>query len=366
MSVKAQRRTVSTAARPFRRAVRGGHPSATLFPANVKHWQETERVLDRLMRLASEGRPAALAVVVRIAGSAYRRPGARLLVEGDGASRGSVSGGCLEEDVRLVAAETLRSGRPVLRHYDTGSDETKVWGLGLGCNGSVDVFVQPVAREEERAIWRRVHERLQGDAPFELHVVTGGPQAGRAWITGEPGGVDTGADAPIFTESFRPPPRLVVCGAGDDAIPLVAAAHGVGWRVLVVDHRPAYLTPERFAAARARHLLRPGDDLAALALDRDTYAVVMTHSFKHDRDWARRLLESDVPYVGLLGPRARAETILADTSPARRGRVYGPVGLDLGADGPEQVGLSIVAELMAVWSGRDARHLREKELAVHA
>jgi xanthine/CO dehydrogenase XdhC/CoxF family maturation factor len=331
----------------------------------VKHWQETERILDRLIRLAGEGRPAALAVVVRIEGSAYRRPGARLLVEPDGASRGGVSGGCLEEDVRLVAVETLRSGRPRLRHYDTGTDETKVWGLGLGCNGTVDVFVQPVSREEERAIWRRVHERLQGDTPFELNLVTGGPEAGRAWITGEPGAAD-GGDAPVFRESFTPPPRLLICGAGDDALPLVAAAHAVGWRVLVVDHRPAYLTAQRLAAARGLHLLRPGDDLAALRLGRDTYAVVMTHSFRHDRDWTRRLLESDVPYVGLLGPRARTETILADASPARRGRVYGPVGLDLGADGPEQVALSIVAELMAVWSGRDARHLREKEMAVHA
>jgi len=302
---------------------------------------------------------------VHIQGSAYRRPGARLLVEADGTSRGGVSGGCLEEDVRLVAREALRTGRPSLRHYDTGTDDTKVWGLGLGCNGSVDVFVQPVASVAEREPWLRVRERLRGDRPFELNLVTAGPRAGTAWITGE-GGREAPEDGSVFVESFAPPPRLLVCGAGDDALPLAAAATTVGWRVIVADHRPAYLTAERFPAARGRFLVRPDDDLGDLALGPDTYAVVMTHSFRHDREWTRRLLQTDVPYVGLLGPRARADTILAETGAAHRERVYGPVGLDLGADGPEQVALCIVAELMAVWSGRDARHLRAREVAVHA
>ena len=329
----------------------------------MKHWQETEQIVDRLFRLAAQGRPAALAVVVRIEGSAYRRPGARLLVEEDGTSRGSVSGGCLEEDVRLVAREALRTGGPSLRHYETGADDTKVWGLGLGCNGSVDVFVQPVTTDAQRDPWRRVQERLGGDRAFTLNTVTAGPRAGHVWISGESG---KEAGGTVFTESFAPPPRLLICGAGDDALPLVAAATAVGWRVVLADHRAAYLAPERFPAARALLRLRPDDDLAEMALGPETYAVVMTHSFRHDRDWARRLLQSDVPYVGLLGPRARTETILAGAGVARPERVYGPVGLDLGADGPEQVALSIVAELMAVWSGRDARHLRAKEVSVHA
>jgi len=332
----------------------------------VKHWQETERLLDRLFRLAADGRPAALASVVHIQGSAYRRPGARLLVEDDGASCGGVSGGCLEEDVRLIARQTLSTGRPALRHYETGSDDTKVWGLGLGCNGSVDVFVQPVRTDAEREPWRRVRERLGGERPFTLHTVTAGPQAGRVWIAGEDEGEPLEPGSTVFTEVFAPPARLLVCGAGDDARPLVDAATAVGWRVVVADHRPAYLTAARFPAARALFRLRPDDDLSELGLGPDTYGVVMTHSFRHDREWARRLLQAELPYVGLLGPRARAETILAETGAAHRERVYGPVGLDLGADGPEQVALSIVAELMAVWSGRDARHLRSKEVAVHA
>jgi len=226
--------------------------------------------------------------------------------------------------------------------------------------------VHPVTTDAQWNVWRRVHQRLQGDQPFQVAIATAGPEAGRAWIVGEDEAPALDASAQVFTESFVPPPRLLICGAGDDALPLVATATGVGWRVVLVDHRPAYLGAERFPAARERFLLRPGDDLAPLRLGPETYAVVMTHSFKHDRDWARRLLEADLPYVGLLGPRQRADTILEETGAARRDRVYGPVGLDLGADGPEQVALSIVAELLAVWSGRDARSLRTKELAVHA
>jgi xanthine dehydrogenase accessory factor len=339
----------------------------------VKHWQETERILHRLLGPAGEGRPAALAVVVRIEGSAYRRPGARLLIEEDDSSLGGISGGCLEEDVRLVGREVLRSGEPRLKHYDTGTDESKVWGLGLGCNGQVDVFVQRAAAEEEREPWRRVRERLEGDAPFALATVISGPGAGELRLTGEDphetageSGVQTAGQRQVFREVFRPPPRLLICGAGDDAIPLAATAAAVGFRVTVADHRPAYLAAERFPDARGRVHRRPEDGLAGLPSSGDAFAVVMSHSLKHDREWARRLLEAGGRYVGLLGPRARTDAILAGLAAVPRERVYGPVGLDLGAEGPEQIAVSIVAELMAVRAGRDPRHLRGKEEAVHA
>jgi xanthine dehydrogenase accessory factor len=334
----------------------------------VKHWQEAERILDRLLGLAAEGRRAALAVVVAIEGSAYRRPGARLLVEEDGASLGAISGGCLEEDVRLVGREALRTGEPRLRHYETGSDDSKVWGLGLGCDGKVDVFVQPAG---DLATWSRVRDQLRGDAPFVLDTVIEGPGVGGLELMDAAGGpgesrIHTAGARRVFREAFTPPPRLLICGAGDDAIPLAATADAVGFRVNVADHRPAYLTAERFPAARALVRRRPEEGLDALPLRPETFAVIMTHSLKHDREWVSRLLSSGVRYVGLLGPRARTDAILAGAGAERADRVYGPVGLDLGAEGPEQIAVSIVAELMAVWSGRQPRHLRGKEVAVHA
>jgi xanthine/CO dehydrogenase XdhC/CoxF family maturation factor len=170
----------------------------------------------------------------------------------------------------------------------------------------------------------------------------------------------------VFTEVYVPPPHLIVCGASEDAIPLVGCAAAAGFRVTVVDHRSAYLAAERFPAATRLLRLRPEDDLSALPLGPRSHVVVKMHSLAHDREWVRRLLLTEVPYIGLLGPWKRKEQILDQIRPAETHRVYGPVGLDLGAEGPEQIALSIVAELLAVRSGREPRHLRSKEGAIHA
>jgi xanthine dehydrogenase accessory factor len=335
----------------------------------VKHWQELDQILDRMLHLARSGRPTALATVTHIQGSAYRRPGARLLIEDQGAVLGGVSGGCLEEDVRQVGLRTLQSGLSRLLHYETGDDETKVWGLGLGCDGTVDIAVQPFGAEAALRTWAPVRALLQGDAPFALVTVAEDDGPGHRVALGESGavaGLHTEGTRAVFTEVLQPPPELLVCGAGDDARPLVTFAAAVGFRVTVVDPRAAYLTRERFPDARALLLLRPDEDGVGLLLGPRTHAVVMSHSLKRDSEWVRRLVEAELPYVGVLGPRARTERMMAGLAPAARERIFGPVGLDLGADGPEQVALSILAELLAVCSGREPRHLRERAVAVHA
>ncbi len=169
----------------------------------------------------------------------------------------------------------------------------------------------------------------------------------------------------MFTDVLVPPLKLLVCGAGEDARPLVAVASAAGFRVCVADPRSAYLTAQRLPEAWKLLLLHPEDDSAVLPGDGETYAVVMTHSLERDTKWVRRLLATNVPYIGVLGPRARTLKILEELGASGNERVFGPVGLDLGADGPEQVALSIVAELLTVWSGREPRHLREREVAVH-
>ncbi len=356
-------------------------------------WQETERILDVLLRLAAEGRAVALARVVAIDGSAYRRPGAALLVAEDAPAVGGVSGGCLEEDVRLVGLEVARTLAPRLRRYDTKDDDSRPLGLGLGCGGSVEIFVQPVSTDEERRAWSVVRERLRGDESFAVVTALEGPRAGKTlvagngWATGSLGDprLDDGARAaalgaigkrassvqvvggvPLFIEALLPPPRLLVCGAGDDAIPLVALAASVGFRVLVADHREAYVTDARFPDARALFLQRPEAGVPAALPGPGAFAIVKCHSLGLDRGWVRALLGADVGYVGVLGPRERTRRIADEIEAAGRDRLYGPVGLDLGAEGPEQVALAIVAELLAVRSARTPAHLREKESAVHA
>ena len=360
----------------------------------MKHWQETAQIVGRVAELAAAGGRAAMATVVRIEGSAYRRPGAKLLVEAGGATRGGVSGGCLEADVREVGMTVMRDGVPRLRRYETGDDDSTVWGLGLGCNGAVDIFVQPVVSEDALDAARRVRALLEGDAPFAVSTVIRGPAAtlGRMLVapdgppagsTGTPGldremvrraeallaaGESKCYDLEsvgVFTEVHVPPPRLVVCGAGDDAMSLSALASQAGFRVTVVDHRPAHLSPERFPDAELVDR-RPDDGVDGLPLGPRTYPVVMTHSFAHDREWVRRLLGTAVPYIGLLGPSARRDEILHQVGATATGRLFAPVGLDLGADGPEQVAVSIVAELLAVRASSAPRHLREKEGVIHA
>jgi xanthine dehydrogenase accessory factor len=441
--------------------------------AGMNHWKETAEILSRLAELRAAGRRAALATVVEIVGSAYRRPGAKFLIEDTGSTLGSVSGGCLEADVREVANAVVETGTPSLRHYNTG-DEDVVWGLGLGCNGLVDVFVQPATEGPLAALAGPLRELFAGDGTVALATVVGaGPAAagaaadaasggevgatlaidcremretpepreartparGRDREPGEAGGagghppaavhgslgsaeldrevvervrglaaagrsgVQAVAGRRVFLEVLPPPPHLLVCGGGDDARPLVAYAADVGFRVTVLDHRPALLAPEWFPQALRRVVARPEDADLALPPPARTLAVVKTHSLAHDREWVRRLVAAGLPYVGVLGPRARTEAILRDIGPevgaaaaaaagaagaggpggagghlrfaARHAtpaeeRVFGPVGLDLGADGPQQVAISIVAELLAFTARREPRHLSARQEAIHA
>ena len=361
----------------------------------MKHWKETAEIFARARLLVSAEKRAAIATVVRIEGSAYRRPGAKLLVEEDGSTAGGVSGGCLEADVREVGQAVMREGVPRLLHYETTDDDSVVWGLGLGCSGTVDVFVQPVTPELASDVIGRAVDLLAGDAPFALStVVKGDSGVGRTVVldsketlaasTGDPdldreiarnatpllargeSRVQEVGPVSIFTEALIPPPHLIVVGAADDAIPLCAYASDAGFRVTMVDHRRALLSAERYPGAARRILRRPEEGTDGLPLSPRTFAVVKTHSFALDREWVRRFLAAGIPYVGLLGPRLRTAQILGQIGGPGVDRVFGPVGLDIGAEGPEQVAVSIVAELLAVRAERDPLHLREKEGAIHA
>ncbi len=400
----------------------------------MNHWLESAEVLSRAEELAAAGAPAALATVVRVVGSAYRRPGAKLLVVPGGAGLGGVSGGCLEGDVRDVGGRVLTSGTPRLLHYDTTAGDEEPWALGLGCRGEVDVFVQPATAGPLRAAIAGWRARLAGEAPFVVATVIAGADAvGTTWIVdaddasaGAPAAVASSASAAtsmptaepfagatasartavvpfasdatsvlaaqllpaiaeraashvargrsgceevgghlVFFEVLLPPRCLLVCGAGDDAVPLVERAAEAGFRVTVLDHRGGLLQPSRFPAGTTLVLARPEDRGLALPQAAQSLAVVMSHSFGTDREWARRLLGAGFPYVGLLGPRARTMEIRRAIGAEGDPRLYGPVGLDLGVDGPRQVAISIVAELLAVVTGRTPCHLAERTEAIH-
>ncbi len=377
----------------------------------MKQWQETAGIFCRLAEITAAGDAAAVACVVQISGSAYRRPGARFLIAPDGSTRGGVSGGCLEEDVRRFGLMSIEDGSCRLLHYETGADDDPLWGLGLGCNGEVDIFVGPTSRPGFAAALSDVRELLDGNDLFVmLTIVRNGRESGAA-LEGRIFHVPAGAEDVVietgdraldtalgaaardalasgrsrvvevdgvraFVEVFEPPPQLVLVGAGDDAMPMAESAASVGFRVVVVDHRPAYLTPERFPSAHKLVRAQPEDPGDAIPAGADTFVVLKTHNLVRDKEWARRFVATPVPYIGLLGPRARCEEIAEAAGASAAGastaggqndpaRFFGPIGLDLGAEGPEQVGIAVVAELLAVRAGRSPGHLKNREAPIH-
>ncbi|HEU4729001.1 MAG TPA: XdhC family protein, partial [Kofleriaceae bacterium] len=272
----------------------------------MKQWLETRDVLDFLERARAAGRRAALATVVRVRGSAYRHEGAKLAVAEDGSSAGNVSGGCLEQDVREVALQVLQSGACQLRNYCSSADEIEAWDLGVGCEGQVDVYVEPAEpRPRERALLNGrtafavcsllagqgkegsgkrlivTRQATEGDLGSAELNRAAGTRARELLETGESGIRDV-AGRSVFFDVLSPPPQLVVVGAGDDARPLARFAADVGFRVVVADRRPGLLTHERFPAA-ALLVESRGEELATvLPLDAECYAVVMNHSFADD------------------------------------------------------------------------------------
>ncbi|MBI3886741.1 MAG: XdhC family protein [Opitutae bacterium] len=345
-----------------------------------------------LAALAQRPREAAvLATLVSVAGSSYRRPGARLLLLADGTRVGSISGGCLEDDVIARARQVLATGRAETVVYDTTTENDLVWGTGLGCHGVVRVFIEPLAAAPAWAAV--VRENLAAGRETELEIVHTGEATGTrlaGWSRGAPA-PDLGRDAAgaphphkaterasatggigIFRERIPPPTRLAIFGAGDDARPLVRFAKELGWHVTVADSRPAYVTAARFPEADELATFREGELGAATALAPRALAVVMTHRYRDDMPLLRALLPQPLAYLGLLGPKQRAERILATLAgeglaltPEMRARLHAPVGLDLGATTPEAVALAILAEMLARLSAREPIHLRERARPIH-
>lgn len=310
-----------------------------------------------------------LATLVTVEGSSYRRPGARLLVLADGTRIGSISGGCLEEDVMARARRVLSTGVPETVVYDTTSENDLIWGVGLGCHGIVRVLLERLSGTPD---WAGVlADNFAHRTPTTFHVVYDAAEP--ADLGTKLAGNATTAPAGAFVEVIAPPTALFVFGAGDDAQPLVRLGKELGWHVTVADTRPQFGTSERFPAAD-RLIVAPAAELVTRASpDSSALAVVMTHHYVHDVPILRHLLPRPLRYLGLLGPRKRAEKILGDltaegvvVTPETRARLHAPVGLDLGADAPEQVALAMVAEMLSVLGGRNAQPLHLRQRPIHA
>jgi xanthine dehydrogenase accessory factor len=365
---------------------------------------EITDVLAAIESLSAKGERMALATIVAVRGSTYRRPGARLLVPEDGAPVGNISGGCLEGDVTDMARIVMEEGTARLAGWDLTADDDAVWGLGLGCNGAIEVFIEPaeqaaqvagalrMALEEERPIsvvtvlesarpgiepGARLVVKPQGDAEGTLgdgESDAAALAAAREQLALEKSEIRTlPGDVRAFVEVLEPPLRLLICGAGHDAIPMVRAAAGLGWNAVVVDDRAVFLSKERYPEAAAFiHVEAPEDVAKTAPIDAHTFAVVMTHNFLRDKEYLRSLLSSPVSYIGMLGPAARTERLLMELrdegvaiTDEDRARIHGPAGLDLGSEGPEEIAQSIAAEIVAVRHARRGGFLKERPGPIH-
>jgi xanthine dehydrogenase accessory factor len=371
---------------------------------------ETQAIIDSYRRAKAENARAALATVVRVEGSAYRRPGVRMFITETGQTTGVLSGGCLERDVCERATKVIETGEPVVVRYDTTSDDDIVWGLGQGCNGVVNVLIEPASGARLDHLMRLLTECSESQRRGALATViyqegeTGVSIGTRALLYPDtpkaPGhsssgipignvfddlrdavqsGVSTtgryelgAGSVEVFIEVVEPQVPLVVFGAGDDALPVIALARNLGWRTTAVDTRARPASIERFAGADAVVLCRPEEVSERVLLNDRTATVLMTHNYLHDLELLNALLDKRVRYIGCLGPKQRTERLLLELAGGDAalavqylGQLYAPAGLDIGAETPAEIAFSIVAEIRAVLAGREGGLLRNRKGAIH-
>ena len=331
-----------------------------------------------LQRASLTGAACVLATVVATAGSTYRKPGARMLIMADGSYVGLLSGGCLEADLKLHAQEVLESGVPRAVEYDMRGPDDVLFGIGAGCEGAMRVLLEragagsPAAAALEAAgassragsptTLVAVHESADlplgtfvAAAPLPSALIQAAAQSVRDGASRGMDWEDGGRRTRAFVQFLAPPPHLLICGAAPDAQPVARAALALGWRVSVVDHRPAYAVAADFPGALVL-LCDPGSLRAKIAVEQCHAAVVMSHHLPSDVSYLRELAQAGVPaYVGLLGPEARRIRVTEELGPVAeliKFRLRGPVGIDIGAVTPEGIALAIVAQIHAWLAGR--------------
>ena len=314
-------------------------------------------------RLANE--PLVLATVIRTGGSTYAKPGAQMLIASDGEYAGLLSGGCLEGDLREHAREVAATGKGRIVSYDLRSSTDQLFGLGAGCEGAMDILLSRVSAPEHWQPLADMAEALSQRTGAALCIRGREQQSGisaRVLLSGERHAAAAPPGVEVFVAAVTPPPHLLLLGGGPDARPVATLAAFLGWRITAVDHRAAYLAPERFPPATTLLEVRAADIADAITLADFSAAIVMSHHLDSDLHYLRALAASSVPYVGLLGPAARREQLLdslgADAAKLH-GRLRAPVGLDIGGRTPESIALSIVSEVHAALTGHTGRPFSE-------
>ena len=349
-----------------------------------------------------------MATVVHVEGSSYRRPGARMLVTDDGRLTGAISGGCLEGDALRKALLAMQQQRPMLVTYDTSDEDDAKLGMGLGCNGIIQVLIEPIDTAyitNPIQLLKLIVSRRQKAVLVTLFSLQDkkGPQPGTCMLLANDqiigdkkvplkdillaharevldkqqssfkNYINEAQQLTAFIELVQPAVSLVIIGAGNDVQPLIKIADILGWQTTVADGRPNYATAERFGSACQVLVSKPENVLSQITIDEQTVFVLMTHNYNYDMAMLEILLNKNVVYIGMLGPRKKKQQILDELGEKgiyftadQLSVLHSPVGLDIGAETPEEIGLSIVAEIKAILAGRETLSLKNNTAVIHS
>jgi xanthine/CO dehydrogenase XdhC/CoxF family maturation factor len=367
--------------------------------------KEFKAIISAFQQIDFSVRQAALATVVKVRGSSYRSPGARMLITDDGKWIGSISGGCLEGDALRKARHVMQSKTPMTVTYDTREESNQNLGIGLGCNGVIDVLIEPFDPSEKIHPIQLFKDLTERSEPVVMGTVFSGPDLiGEKTFLDERGQVFSklssaslqeqvekdlkkifqtkkseaksflvdGKIYEVFIELIQPSISLILFGGGFDARPVSQLAKSLGWEVTVTDECVAHIAPIFF----------PDADKLSLCdrhfIDRDfhitlyTACVLMSHNYEYDRDVLKKIITTQTPYIGILGPRKRFNKMMEEFQ--REGinlsnddlqRIHSPVGLDIGAETPDEIAVSIIAEIQSKFTNRSGGYLKYHNGPIH-
>lgn len=368
--------------------------------------KEINEIINAYKQAQQKGRKAALATVVYVEGSSYRRPGARMLVEEDGRMTGAISGGCLEGDALRKALLAIHQNQNKLVTYNSMDEEDVEFGVQLGCNGIVHILFEPINAEDENnpiallelsQLYRRETVLV---TLFSLHNFHG-HQPGTCFFLDEESSYSKIDEADLkaivhedastvlnagssfikeysafeltaFVELLQPPISLIIVGAGNDAFPLVEMTKVLDWQITVADGRSTHANTQRFPNVHQMLTGKPEDILQQLAIDEWTVFLLMTHNYKYDLAMMKQLLKINSRYIGTLGPKRRLERMFDElkeegitVTDEQRAMIHGPIGLDIGAEAAEEIALSVLAEIKAVFADRAGGFLKNRSVSIH-
>lgn len=367
--------------------------------------KEQKNIVAEYKKIDFSIRMAALATVVRVRGSSYRTPGARMLITDDGKWVGSISGGCLEGDALRKARQVMTEKRPLTISYDTREESNQNLGISLGCNGIIDVLIEPIDPDGGKNPISIFEKLINTDKSVAIATIFSPPEFAGEKLVLESAGNTTSdfsheklnkiikydleqvlinksskanqyrideVTFEVFIEIIQPTISIMIFGGGFDARPVSHLAKSIGWNVTVTDECVAHIAPIFFPDATRLSLCHREFIDREFKITDYTACILMSHNYEYDRDVLKKLINSPSPYIGILGPRKRFDKMLEEyhqqgisLTANDMHRIHSPIGLDIGAETPDEIALSIITEIQSKFANRSGGFLKYRNAPIH-